>query len=180
MKDTIKLISLVILNYPKDIIKMLNEDGVVVDASNFTTKQLSDATLSGLTTSKKFNNDFVAFVKNLQLSSGYSNGDGDSFGANYGGIISSGLGSLTKFLTLNTETKNLQAQLDAQNKTNETALALKDKEIELERLKLAGGQQNVNNASAKASGNKTLYIALGIGGALILGLVIFAVTRKKS
>jgi len=30
------------------------------------------------------------------------------------------------------------------------------------------------------AGSKTLYIGLGIGGVVILGLVIFAVTRKKA
>jgi len=30
------------------------------------------------------------------------------------------------------------------------------------------------------SGSKTLYIALGIGGVLILGVIIFAVTRKRA
>jgi hypothetical protein len=31
----------------------------------------------------------------------------------------------------------------------------------------------------KAGGNTTLYIALGVGGVLVLGVVIFAVTRSK-
>jgi hypothetical protein len=65
MNDTIKLISYIITYYPKDLVKMLNDNAVVVDASNYTTKQLSEATISGLTTSKKFNDDFVKYSKNM-------------------------------------------------------------------------------------------------------------------
>jgi hypothetical protein len=79
----------------------------------------------------------------------------------------------------NTNTKNLQAQLDAQNKSNETALALKEKDLELAKLGLLASQGGLANVSGGKSGNTTLYIALGIGGALILGLVVFLVTRKK-
>lgn len=184
MNDTIKLISLVILNYPNQVIKMLNENAVVVDATNFTTKELSDATLSGLTTSKKFNNDFISFVKSLSINNSYSNADaastGSSFGANYGGIISSGIGSLTTLFMSNTNTKNLQAQLDAQNNKNLTDLQLADKQIELAKIGLLASQNQLSGASAKKGGNTTLYIALGIGGALILGLTIFLVTRNKN
>lgn len=182
MEDSIKLISYVITYYPKDLAKMLNKNGVVVeDASNFTTKQLSDATLKGLTTSKKFNNDFVSYVKNFIGADGYSNGDGgSSFMDNYGGVISSAIPALTKLFSANTDTKNIQAQLDAQNKSNETALALKDKDIELAKLALATSQNQLGSTSAGKGGNTTLYVALGIGGALVLGLVIFLVTRKKS
>jgi hypothetical protein len=185
MNDTIKLISLVILNYPRDIAKMLNENGVVVeDASNFTIKQLSDATLTGLTTSKKFNDDFISFVKSLSINNPYSNADaastGSSFGANYGGIITSGIGALTTLFTANTNNKALQGQLDAQNNKNLTDLQLADKELEKYKLINEGKKIELAAASAKPGGSKTLYIALGIGGVLILGLTIFLVTRNKN
>jgi hypothetical protein len=177
-KDTIKLISYAILIYPKQVAKMLNDDGVVLeDASNFTTKELSDATVNGLTTSKKFNNDFVSFAKNMDVKNfmgadGYSNAFGD-WGAD-------AIKGLTELVTLNTKNQQVKGELDAQNRSNETALLLKDKDIELAKLKLLGGQQDLKNASAGKGGNTTLYVALGIGGALVLGLVIFLVTRKKS
>jgi hypothetical protein len=52
-------------------------------------------------------------------------------------------------------------------------LILEGKRLDLETAKAGVGTGNTG-------GNKTLYIALGIGGVVILGLVIFAVTRKKS
>jgi len=174
MEEMIKLISHIIVNHPAQLKMMLNEDGVVVDATNFTTKELSDATLTGLTTSKKFNNDFVDFAKKMNMSfssmDGYSNAIGD---------FTSAIPSLTTLFMANTNTKNLQAQLDAQNKSNETALALKEKDLELAKLGLLASQGGLANVSGGKSGNTTLYIALGIGGALILGLVVFLVTRKK-
>jgi hypothetical protein len=49
-------------------------------------------------------------------------------------------------------------------------LMLESKKYDLEIAKSGGG---------KSSGNTTLYIALGVGGVVVLGLVIFAVTRKS-
>jgi len=178
-KDTINLISYVIVYYPKDLAKMLNDNGVVVeDASNFSTKQLSDATVSGLTTSKNFNNDFVNYVKNLNTNSNFTGSD-DFFNlsGDWANVLSSGIPSITKLFTLNTDSKNLQAQLDSQNLSNATQL-----EIERERTKQAqlNAQAGLNKVSAGQGGNTTLYVALGIGGALVLVLVVFLLTRKKS
>jgi hypothetical protein len=175
MNDTIKLISYIITYYPKDLVKMLNDNAVVVDASNYTTKQLSEATISGLTTSKKFNDDFVKYAKNMKDSSNFTGSDGffNAFG-DWGG---SAIDSITKLLLSNTNTKALNSQLDAQNLQSQTQL-----EIERERTKQAqlNAQAGLNKVSAGQGGNTTLYVALGIGGALVLGLVIFLVTRKKS
>ena len=45
--------------------------------------------------------------------------------------------------------------------------------LKLEALKSGGGLKT-------SAGSKTLYIALGVGAVVILGVVIFAVTRKKA
>ena len=83
--------------------------------------------------------------------------------------------SAVKFLLQRDESR-LNSQLDAQNLSNATQL-----EIERERTKQAqlNAQAGLNKVSAGQGGNTTLYVALGIGGALVLGLVIFLVTRKK-
>jgi hypothetical protein len=179
MNDSIKLISYVIIYYPKDLAKMLNENGVVVeDASKFTTKELSDATVSGLTTSKKFNDDFVNYLKKVNTNSNFTGSDEFfNISGDWSNVIVAGIPSITKLFTLNTDTKNLQAQLDSQNLSNKTLL-----EIEQERTKQAqiNAQSGLSKASAGKGGNTTLYIALGIGGALVLGLVIFLVTRKRN
>jgi len=50
---------------------------------------------------------------------------------------------------------------------------LEGKKYDLEIAKSGAGKTT-------QAGSKTLYIALGIGGVVILGVVIFAVTRKRA
>jgi hypothetical protein len=72
--------------------------------------------------------------------------------------------------------KGLQAQADAlikQGKSNEEVARIM---LEAERIKL---EQIKAGAGTKTGGSKTLYIGLAVGGVVILGAVIFAVTRKK-
>ena len=74
--------------------------------------------------------------------------------------------------------KAAQAQADAliaqgASQVEVQRLILEGKRLDLEALKSGG-------AKGTQAGNKTLYIALGIGGVVILGVVIFAVTRKKA
>jgi hypothetical protein len=52
-------------------------------------------------------------------------------------------------------------------------LILEGKRLDLETAKAGGG-------AGTGAGSKTLYIALGVGAVVILGVVIFAVTRKKA
>ena len=177
MDYSIKVVSYIITHYPKEIAKLLTDDAVVLDASNFSIKELSDATIIGLKTSKKFNNDFIDFSSKLNLNpsyfekDGYANGTGDWMGQ--------AINSFTELVTLNTKNKQVQGQLDAENQKNLTDLALADKDLEKLKLINEGKKLDLTNASAGKGGNTTLYIALGIGGVLILGLTIFLVTRKK-
>jgi heptaprenylglyceryl phosphate synthase len=71
--------------------------------------------------------------------------------------------------------KAAQAQADAliaqgMSQIEVQKLILEGKRLDLEALKSGAGTK---------SGSKTLYIALAVGGVVILGAVIFAVTRKK-
>ena len=86
-------------------------------------------------------------------------------------------GGATTFLSSQEARKASEAQ----------AKALKQKgysDIEVAKLMLEGKKLDLQTALAgggkKTAGNTTLYIALGVGGVLVLGLVIFAVTRKKA
>lgn len=74
------------------------------------------------------------------------------------------------------ERREAQTQADAlisQGKSNvEVAKIMQEtRRLELEAIKL-GGDKN-------AKGSNILYIGLGVGAVVILGVVIFAVTRKK-
>jgi hypothetical protein len=86
-------------------------------------------------------------------------------------------GQVTGYFGSKEERKSAQAQADAlvaQGKSQvEVARIMQEtKRMELEALKsaVAGGEK----------GNTLLYVGLGVGAVLVLGVVIFAVTRKKA
>jgi hypothetical protein len=177
MDYRINLISYIITNYPKQIAKLLTDNAVVIDATNFSIKELSDATLVGLTTSKKFNDDFVLFSEKLNLNPSYFEKDGYSNGA--GDWIGQAIGSFTELVTLNTKNKQFQGQLDAKNYENLTAMEIADKQLEIAKINLQASQSGLSNVSAGKGGNTTLYVILGVSGVLVLGLTIFLVTRNR-
>lgn len=95
-------------------------------------------------------------------------------GSDYTNIGTSLFGGATSYFGNVEQRKAAQAQADALKEQGYTQLQIakiqqETKLAELEALKSGGG---------KTAGNKTLYIALGVGGVVVLGLVIFAVTRK--
>lgn len=105
------------------------------------------------------------------MQSMYNNAVGDWTGL--GGNIISGAG--TYFGSVE-QRKSAEAQAEALRQQGLTQLEIakvqqQTKLAELEALKSGSG--------AKA-GSKTLYIALGVGAVVVLGVVIFAVTRKKA
>jgi len=73
--------------------------------------------------------------------------------------------------------KAAQAQADALIRSGMT-------QIEVQKLILEGKRLDLEVAKAGVvggkSGNTLLYVGLGIGGVLVLGVVIFAVTRKRA
>ena len=86
-------------------------------------------------------------------------------------IIGGGLkyfGSVEERKAAQKQAEALIAQGVSQERVQQ--LILEGKKLDLETAKAGGG--------AKA-GSNTLYIALGIGAVVVLGVVIFAVTRKK-
>jgi hypothetical protein len=86
------------------------------------------------------------------------------------------IGGGATIFTADKAAKAARDAASAQAQNNETALRLAEMTQQTELLK----QQNAkaNASTLPASSNTTLYIALGVGGVLILGLTIFAVTRK--
>ena len=75
--------------------------------------------------------------------------------------------------------KAAQASADALIQSGMTQIEVQKLILEGKRLDLEAAKAGVG-AGGNTGGNKTLYIALGIGGVVILGLVIFAVTRKRA
>jgi hypothetical protein len=104
-----------------------------------------------------------------------SNTSGSSFAswsALGGNLISGGF----SFFGKQKEADAIRAQADAlrakgASEVEVAKLMLEAKKIELEQAKLGGGAK---------TGSTALYIGLGVGAVVILGVVIFAVTRKKA
>ena len=74
-----------------------------------------------------------------------------------------------------------KAQSDASKRDAETAMKNNQTALELARIQQETAKINLASASSKSAStgsNKNLYIALGVGGVVVLGVVIFAVTRK--
>jgi len=99
-------------------------------------------------------------------------------GTDYTNIGTSLFGGASSYFGSVEQRKASEAQAEALRQQGLTQLEIakiqqQTKLAELEALKSGAG-------AGGGTGNKTLYIALGIGGVVVLGLVIFAVTRKKS
>jgi hypothetical protein len=185
--------------FPIEITELLTQNGVVVDTINLNIDNLVTATIYALDTSVSFRKDFInLYFSNEELinskieTEDYSNflgfgknkttsttstktGGGSTF--DYGGVATSLIGGIGGFLGSKNDLKSAQAQADAMIKSGELSL-------EAQRLALEGkkidAQTALALASAKPQGNTMLYVALGIGGVLILGVVIWAVTRKRA
>jgi hypothetical protein len=103
----------------------------------------------------------------------YKNAVGDWTGL--GGSLIGGAG--TYFGSVE-QRKAQQAQADALIAQGKSQVEVARIMQETERLKLE--QAKAGGGASTGAGSKTLYIALGVGAVVILGVVIFAVTRKKA
>jgi hypothetical protein len=154
-----------------EVISMLNRNGVTIDAENYNSQQLIDAVISGLSNSQSFIVDFEKFVVNNEnaLLNDYL-GIADSWITGGAGIITGALGLIggkqqqdAIRAQANAQSQSAQAQLEIAKINQQTKLA------ELEALK---------NQGVPTKSNTGLYIGLGVGGAVILGLVVFLAVKK--
>jgi Flp pilus assembly protein TadB len=97
-------------------------------------------------------------------------------GGEYTTIGTSLFGGITGFLGSQENKKAAQAQANALIAQGKSQVEVARIMQETERLKLAQQQQQLQ--SGGGAGSKTLIIALGVGGVIILGVIVFAVTRK--
>jgi hypothetical protein len=184
--------------FPTQIQDLLTKNGVVVDTINLNIDNLVTATFYALDKSVSFRKDFInLYFSNEELinskieTEDYSNflgfgknkttpttttktGGGSSF--DYGGLATSLIGGVGDFFGSKNNLKASQAQADAMVQSGQ--LSLQAQQLALEGKKI-DAQTALALASAKPQGNTMLYIALGIVGVLILGVVIWAVTRKR-
>jgi CHASE3 domain sensor protein len=86
-------------------------------------------------------------------------------------------GKVTGYFSSQEERKSAQIQADAliaqgKSQVEVAKIMQQTKLLELEALKSGAGKNT-------KAGSTALYIGLGVGAVVILGVVIFAVTRKK-
>lgn len=89
-----------------------------------------------------------------------------------GGLLNFGLSAFSS----NQQRQDLKAQANIVARQGQDALSVEEQRtqqalIRLEEAKLQG---------AGAGGNTALYIGLGVAGVVVLGVVIFAVTRRSN
>jgi hypothetical protein len=91
-----------------------------------------------------------------------------------GGGINALLGLGTSAFTANQVKQNLKGQANLSAQQAKDAIALEQERTKQAELALKA----VQSQGAKAGSNTVLYVALGISGVLVLGVVIYAVTKK--
>jgi hypothetical protein len=99
---------------------------------------------------------------------------------NLGDLINQVVGTGTRLIINNQIVKNAEAQANAQREALEKEYQILLKKQDTIRLMQQASQQTDNELPEKEKSNLPLYIGLGVGGVLVLGVIIFAVTRNKS
>lgn len=177
----VKIIGITIGLFPLEISELLTKNGIVVDAQNLDTDGLVEATFSGLNKSIAFRNDFDALYNQNESLISYALGSSSEYsnltGSEWTSIGTSVVGGLGSFFGSQNNLKSAQAQADAIRKQAEAQKEVALIQMETERLKAQAG---LNAQKPTTGGNTMLYVALGVGAVVVLGVVIFAVTRKKA
>ena len=101
-----------------------------------------------------------------------SEAGGQTVSALLGGLINFGL---TAFGS-NQNRKNLQGQANIVAQQGRDALSVEQERTKQAQLALEASR----NQGAGAGGSTALYVGLGVLGLVVLGVVFFAVTRKRS
>lgn len=170
MEVNLELLSEVIGNsvvFNRDkVSEMLNSNGVTIDAETYNTEQLIDAVVTGLSSSPAFAEMYLLTFFNSDLE--YKNAVSDYI---QGGTVV--LGGILGLVGGKQQQDAIKAQANAQAKLANSQLEIAKINQQTELAKL----QALKGASPTKS-NTGLYIGLGVGGVLILGLVVFLVVKK--
>lgn len=63
LNSTTKIVGVTVAFFPKEVAMLLNKNGVTIDAENYNSQQLVDATIDGLVSSPSFLKEFSNFVE---------------------------------------------------------------------------------------------------------------------
>jgi hypothetical protein len=125
----------------------------------------------------------TSFTPTTGSSGSGSSGSGSSgfFQSSAGqSALTQGIGALFNFglsaFSSNQAKQNLKGQANIVAQQGQSALAVEQERTRQAQLALEASR----NQGTGAGGNTALYIGLGVVGVVVLGVVIFAVTRKRS
>lgn len=170
MDNTGKLIGRTVGYFPSQVAKLLNSNGVTINADASRGNDLVTSTLAGLESNPKFKKDFIKLVednKKVLSKDEFLNFDwsGTISGlTTLGNTIYSGeqKGKLLE-KEAQIEREKAQAQLQIAQLNQQTVLA----QLEAQKAMASGGKDNT-----------LLFVGLGVGAVLILGTVVFLATKK--
>jgi hypothetical protein len=165
-----KLVGNAVAFFPEDIALLLNTNGVTIDAQNYNTEQLVSAVIDGLYSSESFK---IAFFTLLSQKKEFLN----ATGSNTSSYVDSGvqlLSTIAGGISADKNRKALleQARIQAESSKDQVEIARINAQIEAQKLEVLKGK------STGTKDNTGLYIGLGVGGVLILGLVVYLVVKK--
>jgi hypothetical protein len=176
--------------FPIEVSNLLRKNSIV--NSQYVPNNISklvENTFFGLQNSKNFKSDFA----NLMIEKGNNDsslnkplflnndglGTGTSSGSNTLGYVNAGVNLLSSgfnFFGKDKDRKVAEANAKAQIESNK--LLLEAKKLELQGKKLDADTALALAKTPQSKSNTGLYIGLGIGGAVILGLVVYLAVKK--
>lgn len=154
----------------KEVASMLNKNGVTINAETFGSDKLIDAVIVGLSSSPSFASDYEFFItKNKE----YANATGDWISGGVS-VISGTLGLIGDKQQQDAIRAQANAQANAQAQSAQAQLEIAKINQQTELAKL----EALKNQGLPTKSNTNLYIGLGVGGAVILGLVVYLAVKK--
>lgn len=170
-------VAFAVVNDRQTVIDLLHNNNIPVDINHVSDEKLVSTVINGLYSSEKLRKDFSNYISEITNNLKFSSADGgfwSGFNASaVSSLVGTGLGFLASTQSSNDQKNAAQAQANAN-----LALAQATKESNATQLEIAKLQ--LEAAKSKPQTNNTvLYAVLGVSGALVLGFVIFAVTRPK-
>lgn len=173
------VIAYVILYDRESIITLLSQNGMIVNPLDSNEKLVSKL-MNLLSEDEMFRKTFTAYLEESFGINEFSNAEGSTgffSGFNAGSVVSlvgTGLG----FLSSSQSSKDQRATAEA-NANATLAAAVAQSNVSKTNLEIARLQ--LEAAKLKPTTNNTLlYAGIGVGVVVVLGLVIFAVTRKTN
>lgn len=165
-----KLVGDAVAFFPQEVASLLNSNGVTIDAQNYNTDQLVSAVIDGLYSSESFK---IAFFTFLSQKNEFLNATGSNTSSYVGsgvqlvGTILGGIGA-----DKNRKALLEQARIQAEASKDQVEIARINAQIEASKLDF------LKNKPSDGKSNTGLYIGLGVGGVLVLGLVVYFVVKK--